>query len=161
MADRQQETGSPHDVETDLWRVQSSVGRANMEAAQAVKQSATLMDSHRPIIHLSNTQSALVNLYQETVQALDVVEQTIDGIEDDGYDPTPRQIKSEHAERLKEQYDGPVLYLALEILENNRREWLHQKDDTNGAEEVERHGLTRNQREWLNELHEAWRNYDE
>lgn len=156
------ETGMLHDEDTELWTVQSSVARANMEAAQAVQKSATLMDSHRPSIHLSHTQSALVSLYQETVNALDTTERAIDRLDEESYGaPTPRQIKSEHAERLKETYDGPVLYLALSLLENNRREWLHQKDDTHGAEEVERHGLTANQREWLNELHEAWEEYDQ
>lgn len=148
---------SLHEKETEFWTVQSSVARANMEAAQAVQKSAALMDSHRPSIHLSHTQSALVSLYQETVNALDTTERVIDRLEEDSYgDATPRQIKSDHAERLKETYDGPVLCLALSLLENNRREWLHLKDDTQGADAVERHGLTANQREWLNELHEAW-----
>ena len=75
---------------------------------------------------------------------------------DDGR-PTPRQIKREHAERLKETYDEPVLFVALHFLEANRRKWLHGKPETEGARAVERHGLTANQREWLNELQAVWR----
>ncbi|MFD1643562.1 bifunctional adenosylcobinamide kinase/adenosylcobinamide-phosphate guanylyltransferase [Halohasta litorea] len=79
-----------------------------------------------------------------------MAERVLDELDDS--QPTPLRIKSEHAERLAETYDEPLLYLAVELLAANRRKWLHGKPETNGAQQVERHGLTRNQRAWLNDV---------
>jgi len=43
-----------------------------------------------------------------------------------------------------ETYDGPVIYVAVLLLEANRRKRMHGKPETNGAREVERHGHTSN-----------------
>lgn len=144
------------DADEKLWQVQSAVAAANEETADAVTRASGLIDTRHPVMDLSSTHDALLEAYRETTRALDRVEQTMDQLDEDYGTPTPRQIKSEHAERLKEQYDGPVLNLALMLLERNRRHWLHRKPETNGAQAVERHGLTENQRRWLNELHEVW-----
>lgn len=154
-------TENDTDTETDreeLWRVQTAVAKANRETADAVQRAAALSDHHHPVMPLTNTQSELQDAYRQVSMALDTVEQTIENAEGDR--TTPRSIVADHAERLEEQYDGPVLYLALQLLEYNRREWLHRKPDTNGAEAVRRHGLTGNQRQWLNELQDAWRDYE-
>lgn len=146
--------------ESDLKHAAELVAAANDETAAAVTQAVGLVDARHPEMTLSSTQEKLREAYSYLRQALDHVEHTRDRLDEDYGTPTPRQIKSEHADRLREQYDGPVLYLALELLESNRREWLHARPDTNGAEAVERHGLTASQREWLNQLREAWRTHD-
>ncbi|MFW5900481.1 MAG: hypothetical protein ACOCTH_01735 [Halodesulfurarchaeum sp.] len=145
------------DLSEELWYVQSAVAAANSETADAVTRASGLIQPSHPQMDLYSTHDALLEAYQEMVRAIDQVEKTLDDIRGDYRSPTPRQIKKEHAQRLKEQYDGPVLNLALMLLEHNRREWMHQKPKTNGAQEVERHGLTENQRHWLNELHDLWR----
>jgi len=109
---------------------------------------------------LDATHGPLVECYATLVRALDRVEHLRDQINEDWGSPTPRQLMREHSDRLKERYDGPVLNLALMLLEYNRRQWLHHKSETQGAESVRRHGLTENQRSWLDELQEAWREYD-
>jgi hypothetical protein len=70
-----------------------------------------------------------------------MAEQVLEGI-DDGGRPTPHQIQSERTEWIKETYDEPLDFLALQLLEANCREWLHAKPETNDAQTVERHGLT-------------------
>lgn len=146
-------------VRDELESVRDTVVSVNNSAVDAVNATTGLNASH-PGIGLSDTHDALMQTYRDTVRAVDCVERTLDRFGDTHHSPTPRQIKSEHGERLEEQYDGPVLNLALLLLEHNRREWLHQKPGTNGAQAVERHGLTKNQRRWLNDLRDAWRAYD-
>lgn len=162
--ERVETDGGQQTIETDdredLENVQSVIAAVNKNAAEAVQQSCRLATSRHPMMELGSAHDALLDTYQEVRRALDRVEQTMDQ-RDPGYGrPTPRTIKSDHAERIKEQYEGPVLNLALMLLEQNRREWLHFNPETNGADEVRRHGLTRNQRQWLNELYEAWGTYE-
>jgi len=75
----------------------------------------------------------------------------------DGHRPTLYQIKRQHARRMKQTYPEPLWYLAVDLLEANRREWMHAKLETNGAQQVELHGLTRNQRGWLEQVANAVR----
>ena len=143
----------------ELGRVQRLVADATMSISKANAKIAGETDVEYPDTRLQNTHRELLNAYRETERALSRTEQTIDrlGVSTD----TPFRIKKDHAERLKEHYDGPVLCLALITLERNRLEWLWVKPETNGAQQVERHGLTETQRQWLNELQEAWRQYDQ
>jgi len=96
---------------------------------------------------LQNTHAELLNASWELTQAIDMNERAPDELVDDYHEATPRQIKADHAERLLETYDEPLAYLAVDLPEASRREWLHAKPETNGAAEVERHGLTSNQRQ--------------
>jgi len=143
-----------------LQQVQSAVASVNENAASAVKGSCGLTTTSLPARELENTHDALLDTVQETRRAVDRVEKMLDGRNSDAGTPTPRQLKDDHAERLRERYEGPVLNLALMLVEQNRREWLHGKSETNGAEQVRRHGLTKNQRSWLDDLADAWRAYD-
>ena len=145
----------------DIWRVQNLVAGANQQTAHAVKTATAMTDQTHPEMGLANTHGDLVEAYAEARRALNRLEQTIDQHAADYAGPTPRRIVDEHGDRLEEQYDGPVFFLATQILQRNRREWLHAKPDTQGAEAVERHGLTANQREWLNQLQAAWEAYDD
>lgn len=148
-------------MESDrLYAVQSTITSANQELARALGQAAPLVDSDHPILALASTHEDLIDAYVELRRAIDRAEQVMDSIDPDYGSPTPRQIKDDHADRLKEQYDGPVLNIALMLLEQNRREWLHGKPETQGADAVRRHGLTANQRRCLNDLQDAWRAYD-
>lgn len=146
----------------DLQRVQDRIAAANDDLADAITRSARLSTTPHPLMDLRNTHDALRQAYAETRSAIDRLEHTIDDRSDgpNPRGPTPRQIKSEHADRFEELYDGPVWYVACQLLERNRREWLHVKPDTLGAEQIERHGLTENQRHWLTELQAAWAAYD-
>ena len=144
----------------ELQQVQDAIASVNKNAATAVQRSARLATTPHPVMDLGNTHDALLGTMQETRRALTRVEQTMDSQDTEHGQPTPRRLKREHAERLKEQYKGPVLNLALMLVERNRREWLHEKPETNGAEEVRRHGLTASQRSWVNELADAWEVYD-
>lgn len=156
-----QQTDAPtQDDREDLQRVQSAVASVTESAATAVKRSSGIVTSALPASDLSDTHDALLDTMQDTRRALDRVEQTMDRRDPDYGRPTPRQVTSEHADRLKEQYDGAVLNLALMLLDRNRRKWLHEKPETNGADAVRRHGLTENQRRWLNSLQDAWREYN-
>jgi hypothetical protein len=148
------------DDRRDLQHVQSAVASVNENAATAVKQSSRLATSALPVSDLADAHGALLDTMQETRRALDRVEQTMDQRNPEYGTPTPRQLIDDHADRVKERYDGPVLNLALMLLDRNRREWLHEKPETNGAEEVRRHGLTETQRSWLDDLADAWREYD-
>ena len=139
-----------------LQRVSERVAAANEETAGAVTQTAGLATTRSPAHDLWRVHRELIDAYYEVRRALDVIEHTIDDLDPDSRGGTPRRIKNEHAGRLEEQYDGPMLNLALMLLEQNRREWLHAKPDTNGAQAVERHGLTANQREWINTFDEAY-----
>lgn len=148
------------DLQEILYYVQSRVAEANEDIADAVTQAAPLVDPNHPSMTLQSVHGKLLPAYASLVAAIDRTENTLDRIDEDYGSPTPRQIKSEHGDRLAESYDGPVLCLALQLLEWNRRKWLHKRTDTQGEAEVRRHGLTGNQRKWLNELDEAWREYD-
>jgi len=148
------------DERDDLQQVQDVIASANLNAGQAVQRAAGLATTRHPVMDLDNTHGALLDTVQESRRALALVEQTMDARNEDYGTPTPRKIKREHADRLKEQYDGPVLNVALMFVERNRREWLHAKPETQGAEQVRRHGLTENQRSWLNDLADAWGAYD-
>jgi hypothetical protein len=139
-----------------LRRIYERVAAANVETADAVTQAAPLADSDLPASDLWRVHRELVDAYAEVRRALDVVEKTIDDLDPESRGRTPRSIKDDHADRLEEQYDGPVLSLALMLLEQNRREWLHGKPETNGAQAVERHGLTANQRSWINAFDDAY-----
>ena len=139
-----------------LQRVSERVAAANDETADAVTQAAGLATTRSPAHELWRVHRELIDAYYEVRRALDVIEHTIDDLDPEYRGGTPRRVKNEHADRLEEQYDGPVLNLALMLLEQNRREWLHAKPDTNGAQAVERHGLTANQRNWINAFDEAY-----
>lgn len=143
----------------DVRSVQTRVAEANDKTSNAVVQASPMSGKTCPTYDLQRTLRELQRAYSTTLAAISRVESTLAGL--DGTTPTPRQITDDHADRLEEQYDGPVLNLALQLLERNRREWLYRKPDTNGAESVERHGLTENQRRWLNDLQDAWRDHDE
>jgi|AntDeeMetageno50_2_1112565.scaffolds.fasta_scaffold02717_1 cytochrome c biogenesis protein ResB len=133
-----------------LEATQRRLAAANSEIADALDQSTGLPTSQHPQLELRNTHDELVDAYRELTQAIDMAERVLDDLEDSR--STPYRIKKDHADRLKETYDEPLLYLALQLLEANRRKWMHGRPETNGAREVERHGLTTNQRAWLNEL---------
>lgn len=147
----------PEVTPEDLRQFQTTVSDINAQAAAVVKKSVFSVEPFHASTALVNAHRELVGVYQATVRGLDTAERLRDRLDNDHAGPTPLRIKRQHAERVKEQYHGPVLNLALMLLESNRREWLHQKHETNGAEVVERHGLTTNQRRWLNELNESWR----
>jgi len=151
---------TPSEVDEKLWRVQTSIAAANKESADAVARAAGLIDTRHPEMDLRNAHGALTDAYHELTRAIDVVEKTMDDLDPEYGQATPRQIKKEHAERFEEIYDEPVVYVANLLLEANRREWLHSRPGTQGAESVERHGLTENQRRWLTDLQKAWEEYD-
>ena len=150
------ESAVEEDTSIRLQRVSERVAAANEETADAVTQAAGLAGVAYPAPNLWATHRKLINAYSELRRALDVVEKTIDDLDPGSRGGTPRRIKDDHADRLAEQYDGPVLNLALMLLEQNRREWLHAKPDTNGAQAVQRHGLTANQRSWINAFDDAY-----
>jgi hypothetical protein len=70
----------------------------------------------------------------------------------DEHSETPKQIVDDHCDRLGETYDELLSYITVQLANANHRKWLHAKPETNGAREVEGHGLTANQRTWLNEI---------
>jgi len=133
-----------------LEAVDKRLAVANAEISAAVEQSTGLPAADHPKFQLRNTHTELLDAYSELVQTIDMVERVLSEI--DEHSETPNQIKSDHTDRLAETYDGPVRYLAIQLLQKNRRKWLHAKPETNGAQAVERHGLTENQRRWLNDV---------
>jgi hypothetical protein len=133
-----------------LEAAQNRLAAANSEIAAAMSQSTGLLAADYPEYILQNTHAELVDAYRELTGTLDWAERTLGEI--DEHAETPKQITDDHAERLKETYDGPVLYIALQLLEANRRKWLHAKPETGGAQAVTRHGLTENQRTWLHDV---------
>jgi len=130
--------------------IETRLAAANAEIAAAVSQSTGLLDTQHPEFQLRNTHAELCDAYRELVQTIDMVERVLEAV--DEHAETPHRIKSEHADRIAETYDEPLAYLAVQLANKNRREWLHAKPDTYGAEQVERHGLTKNQRTWLNDV---------
>lgn len=147
------------DTLEQVQQVQDRIAATNRSIAKAVDRSAGLTTSSVPAVDLSSTHTELLTAYRELIHAIDRAENGIESL-GDGRHATPKQIKEEHADRIEQTYDGPVLMVAYQLLEWNRRHWLHQKPDTNGSDAVERHGHTANQRDWLNELQEAWEAYD-
>lgn len=147
------------DLAEDLDSVRERVAAVNNEVASAVEQASRLREERLAPMQLENTHQELIDAAGELRTALDRIEQVMDK-HGNLSEPTPRSIKDDHADRLKEQYEGPVLNLALVLVEQNRRRWLHEKPDTNGALSVRRQGLTENQRTWLNELADSWEEHD-
>ncbi|WP_254810689.1 hypothetical protein [Natronosalvus amylolyticus] len=141
-----------------LESIEAEVAKLNATTAGAVSTACGLQSTPLPATALRQTHDALTSLSSDLSQTISRVDRTLRSL-DTTYE-TPRRITDEHAERLEEQYSGPVFYLAVELLEKNRRKWLHEHPETNGAREVRRHGLTENQRSHLNELQDAWRAYD-
>jgi len=136
-----------------LEAVDKRLAVANAEIAAAVEQSTGLLAADHPEFQLRNTHDELLDAYYELVQTIDMVERVLGEI--DEYSETPHQIKSDHDDRLGETYDEPLSYIAVQLANKNRRKWLHAKPEANGAQAVERHGLTENQRRWLNEIQDA------
>lgn len=147
------------DQRDDLARIQRRVAEVNGAASSAVETSVDLSDTQHPGPALERTHSDLLTTIRNTRQALVQTERAISASDYVGK-AMPREITSDHADRLVETYNGPLRDLALMLLESNRRKWLHEKPETVGAAEVERHGLTANQRDRLNKLQDAWRAYD-
>ena len=135
----------------DFHTVQYPIIKANLAMSKAVQQASGFHGSDLRRSDIERIHKALLPVLQETVRAIDQAERAM-RVDYDSPRSTPKEIISEHGDRIGEQYDGAVLNLALMLLESNRREWLHRKPETNGARVVERHGLTENQRRWLNEL---------
>jgi hypothetical protein len=133
-----------------LEAVDKRLAAANAEIAAAVEQSTGLLGTEHPEFQLRNTHTELLDAYRELVNTIDMVERVLGDL--DEHSETPKQITSDHAGRLGETYDEPLSYLAVQLVNKNRRKWLHAKPETNGAREVERHGLTENQRRWLNDV---------
>lgn len=135
----------------DLDTLQTAISNANSSLASAIRAMTGHAELERPEMAAKRAQQDLVAAYKDVTWALDRAENQLKRA---GFGPpTPLQIKEEHAERISETYDPPLSFIAIELLQFNRREYLHRKPDTRGAEIVERHGLTNNQREWLNQLH--------
>ncbi|ATW87994.1 hypothetical protein halTADL_1205 [Halohasta litchfieldiae] len=133
-----------------LEAVENRLAAANSEIAAAVEQSTGLLAAEHPEFQLRNTHDELLDAYRELVQTIDLVERALGEVDD--HAETPKQITSDHSERIGETYDEPLSFLAIQLLQANRRKWLHGKPETNGAQAVERHGLTENQRRWLNDV---------
>lgn len=150
MSEQQQsDDGIEDGIErSDLRWILSATATANNELGDALGQPVSFITTGRPAYDIGCVHGNLIDAYGALCRAIDAAEQTVDN--SDAELEVPVQIKNEHAERIKETYDGRVVDLALMLLEANRREWLHGKPDTNGADEVRRHGLTTNQRKFLN-----------
>ena len=133
-----------------LEAVEKRLAAANAEIAAAVEQSTGLLAADHPEFQLRNTHTELLDAYRELVQTIDMVERVLGEV--DEHSETPKQIISDHGDRLGETYDEPLSYIAVQLANKNRRKWLHAKPETNGAQAVERHGLTENQRRWLNNV---------
>ena len=136
-----------------LEAVESRLAAANAEIATAVEQSTGLLAADHPEFQLRNTHGELLDAYRELVQTIDMVERVLADL--DEHSETPKQIINDHGDRLGETYDEPLSYVAVLLANKNRRKWLHAKPETRGAQQVERHGLTENQRRWVNELQTA------
>lgn len=161
VADGGQEVYDLAETQPDrLWRIQKQAAATNRAASTAVVNAVDLSTSPVLAGSLDDVHGALLDTYENAVDAIDEVEHALDEAESSPGGPTPRQLKREHAERIGERFDGPVRNLGLLLLEHNRRTWLHRRRGTNGAESVARHGLTENQRAWLIQLQEAWGAYD-
>ncbi|ELY85270.1 hypothetical protein [Natrinema gari] len=149
------------DDRQDLEYAQNRVAEVNERAAKAVSQLAGIESNAAPTASLRMAHSDLCQTLANTNRAIAQVEQAITARRDGHGRAMPREITSEHADRFDEIYDGPVYYLAIQLLEKNRHEYLYATPDTYGAEQIERHGLTENQRKWLGDLQDAWQAHDE
>jgi len=136
-----------------LEAIENRLAAANAEIAAAVEQSTGLLAADHPEFQLRNIHDELLDAYRELVQTIDMVERVLADL--DEHSETPKQIINAHGDRLGETYDEPLSYLAVQLANKNRRTWLHAKPETRGAQAVERHGLTENQRTWMNELQAA------
>lgn len=76
---------------------------------------------------------------------------------------TPNWLQSpdkglhQHTENIKDRFPEPLSLLLIEMAERNRKHWLESEDwreDTIGADDVRKYGLTENQRRWANEIAE-------
>lgn len=147
---------NPEDAE----RVQKKAASINIDVANASKHAAQLTDSPLPQSHLRDVHRHLRTAFAETLRALKSVEKQVDALDEDYRDRTPRQIVDEHSDRLHDRYDEPVWFVAAQLLEANRMEWLYTKNDTNGAMDVRKQGLTETQMDRLDQLQAAWEAYD-
>lgn len=136
----------------DADRVRSRVASANEAAATAAIQAAGVSGDRNDTMALRNTYKAMLHAYDQSVRALTTLENVIRTSSLEVGVETAKEITTDHGDRMQEQYDEPLSMLAVELLKQNRREWLWRKRDTNGHDAVTRHGLTANQRSWLNEL---------
>ena len=136
-----------------LEAVEKRLAAANAEIAAAVEQSTGLLAADHPEFQLRNTHDELRDAYYELAQTIDMVERVLADL--DEHSETSKQIIDAHGDWLGETYDKPLSYLAVQLANKNRRTWLHAKPETRGAQAVERHGLTENQRTWVNELQTA------
>jgi Na+/phosphate symporter len=133
-----------------LEAVENRLAAANSEIGAAVEQSTGMLSATHLEFQLRNTHNELLDAYRELIQTIDMVERTLGEI--DEHAETPKQITSDHSERIGETYDEPLSFLAIQLLQSNRRKWLHRKPETNGTRTVRRHGPTSNQRTWLNDI---------
>lgn len=68
----------------------------------------------------------------------------------------------EHSLRIREEYPDRLYPLLIELAEYNREEWLSEpKDDTIGADEVRKTGLTGMQKELADEVRKRLERYEE
>lgn len=139
---------------------QRSVLEASQQAATAAKRAAQLTNNDWPTMALLNTRSELREAYDDMHRAFSSVENTLERLDHSPREETTGEIVDDHAERYDERYDDPVRIVAIELMQKNRWEWLVRKPSTQGAETVKRHGLTKNQRKWLDQLQEALEEYD-
>jgi len=144
-------TESPRDTVDgeEVAAVRRLVAAANRELATVVEQT-TQIRAERPERGLRDTHAAMLEAYSAVVRALDELERTLDAV-DEGAE-TPRRVVDEHAVRIRERYESPTREVAQVFLEHNRRKWLQHQSETNGADSVRRHGLTENQRTWLDTI---------
>jgi len=146
----------------DAENLERTVARANANTASAVTRLAGLSSTPHTEGVLRGVHPALCESYTAVCRALDAVERELDRLDDarEGQ-PTPRRLKRDRADSIQVEFDGPVVTVALMLLEANRREWLHHKDNTFGAEEVRKNGLTATQFHQLERLQRAWDAYDD
>lgn len=150
---------SAEDLRDACNRIRGKAASVNQNAARAVQEAAGLR-TYRGGTDIWHVHDPLQATFREAHRGLTAIEQELARLDVDHGQDLPRDILDEHAARLKEQYDGPVLNIALMLLEQNRVEWLYLSPETQGADAVRRHGLTANQRSWLNDLQDAWAAYD-
>lgn len=154
----EQEMGS--DDRDRVANAQLSAIHASGQASDAAMAAANLTNNDWPATALQSTQSELAKSYRKTMRAIEQIEGAIEYVDHQPRDETTGEIMDEHADRYKERYSDPVWYVATQLLAYNRWNWLIRKPETQGALSVERHGLTENQRMWLDKLQDAWEEYD-
>lgn len=153
MTDNNSETT---DYSDDFEQIFTNLSVANREIADAIDAMTWMGASENPGVTIRRAYPDLLNAYQTVSNTLELMEQLLSRSGEELRSGTlPRQLLDEHSTRVKEQYDSPVREIALQILEYNRVHWLYRKPETNGSEDVVRHGFTANQRAWLDELQSA------